>query len=107
MKQIWRLILALTLAWAGRSFAQTDPQSVHEIEPPPQVVQPSVTRSAKGGSRKLTLKELPLSGIGELRDGIARQIQTIEEYGLDDANVYDAVSSLNRFIENTATLKSR
>ena len=33
----------------------------------------------------------------QLREGIARQIQSIEEFGLDDANVYDAVFFLESF----------
>ena len=32
-----------------------------------------------------------------MREGIARQIQSIEEFGLDDANVYDAVFFLESF----------
>ena len=33
----------------------------------------------------------------QLREGIARQIQSIEEFGLDEANVYDAVFFLESF----------
>jgi outer membrane protein assembly factor BamA len=97
MKRVW-LILALTLAWAGRSSAQTDPQSVHEIEPPPQVVQPSVTPAPqKRGKLQIDFEGTSAFRDWQLRDGIARQIQTVEEYGLDDANVYDAVFFLESF----------
>ena len=82
-------------------------ESVHEIPPPPQFVQPSVTPAPKKqGKLQVNFKAYRSSGKRSW-EGIARQIQTIEEYGLDDANAYDAVFSWSRSIGNMGILRSK
>ena len=97
MKLLW-MFLAMTLALVSGGPAQTDSAAVHEIPPPPPVLQAPVAPPLQ----KRGKLQLEFTGTGnfrpsQLREGIARQIQTIEEYGLDDANVYDAVFFLESF----------
>ena len=97
MKLIW-MFLAMTLALVSGGPAQTDSAAVHEIPPPPPVLQAPVAPPLQ----KRGKLQLEFAGTGtfrpwQLREGITRQIQTIEEYGLDDANVYDAVFFLESF----------
>jgi outer membrane protein assembly complex protein YaeT len=98
MKGVWWLAFALPFVWGSFGLAQTDPQEVHEIPAPPQIVQPTVAPpSPKRGKLQIEFAGASAFNQRELREGIARQIQAIEEYGLDDANVYDAVFFLESF----------
>jgi outer membrane protein insertion porin family len=88
----------MTLALASRGFPQTDPQEVHEIPPPPQIVQPAVTPPPQTrGKLQVEFEGNSAFKDRQLREGIARQIQSIEEFGLDEANAYDAVFFLESF----------
>jgi outer membrane protein insertion porin family len=98
MKRVWSLAFALPLGWASLGLAQTDPQEVHEVPAPPQIVQPTVAPPLpKRGKLQIEFAGTSAFNHRQLREGIARQIQTIEDYGLDDANVYDAVFFLESF----------
>jgi outer membrane protein insertion porin family len=98
MKRVWLLAFALPLGWASLGLAQTDPQEVHEVPAPPQIVQPTIAPPLpKRGKLQIEFAGTSAFNHRQLREGIARQIQTIEEYGLDDANVYDAVFFLESF----------
>jgi outer membrane protein assembly complex protein YaeT len=94
---IRRILLFLTLA--GMAIAQTDaPPELAQPFAPDQL--PPVGAPPKAPiNGKLTVD---FSGgtafrLNQLRDGIARQIQSIEEYGLDEAGAYDAAFFLESF----------
>ncbi|MGA7215679.1 MAG: outer membrane protein assembly factor BamA [Terrimicrobiaceae bacterium] len=79
-----------------QALAQTDPAPGQSLKP--------ATSAAANGARALKPGTLQLEFAGtsafrdsQLREGIARQIQSIEEFGLDGANVYDAVFFLESF----------
>ena len=91
------LILALT-GWAIQALAQTDTPA--ELGPPPAPQTGSEPQEAP--TKRLGTLVVEFEGTSSFRDsqlrgGIARQIQTIEEFGLDEANVYDAEFFLESF----------
>jgi outer membrane protein insertion porin family len=91
--------ILLFLVFAGMAFAQTDA--------PPELSQPFAPDELPpvGAPPKAPINgRLNVEFSGEsafrpnqLRDGIARQIQSIEEYGLDEAGAYDAAFFLESF----------
>lgn len=91
-----RLLLFLLLA-AGAQ-AQTDappeldqpfaPDSMPPVGPPPKPLD---------GRLKLVFSGNTAFNERQLRAGLARQIQTIEQYGLDEPNAYDAAFFLDSF----------
>jgi outer membrane protein insertion porin family len=96
MKSLW-LIPALAMAIL-QAPAETDPPPVPE-QPPASNSPP---RSNVLPSRKRSRLQVEFAGTTafkdwQLREGIARQIQSIEEFGLDEANVYDAEFFLESF----------
>ena len=98
MRRFWLLVFALALISTSGTHSQPEAESVHEIPPPPQLVQPSVTPAPKKqGKLQVEFQGTSVFREAQLREGIARQIQAIEEYGLDDANAYDAVFFLESF----------
>ena len=93
-----RLCLIPALAMAVlQASAQTDA--------PPELAQPPASTSLPKPDvpfRRPSKLQIEFEGNSafkgwQLREGIARQIQSIEEFGLDDANVYDAVFFLESF----------
>jgi outer membrane protein insertion porin family len=98
MRRFWLLVFALALISTSGTHSQPEAESVHEMPPPPQSVQPSVTPAPKKqGKLQVEFEGTSTFREAQLREGIARQIQAIEEYGLDDANAYDAVFFLESF----------
>jgi len=90
--------LTMVLACVVRAPAQTDPQSEPGQPSAPEGLPASnATAARKRGKLQLEFAGTSAFGQRQLREGIARQIQTIEEYGLDDANAYDAVFFLESF----------
>jgi len=90
--------LTMVLAWVVLAPAQTNPPPESEQPPAPDPA-PTLDAPAPQKRGELQLEFAGTSAFNErkLREGIARQIQTIEEYGLDDANAYDAVFYLESF----------
>ncbi len=91
------LIPALAMAVLQAS-AQTDKPA--EFERPS--ASDSLPESDVPPSRRRNKLQLEFEGNSafkdwQLREGIARQIQSIEEFGLDEANAYDAVFFLESF----------
>ena len=96
MKRIC-LIPALAMAFVQGS-AQTDAPQVSEQAPAPDSSPTSnVSPSAKRGKLQVEFAGTSAFKDWQLREGIARQIQSIEEFGLDQANVYDAEFFLESF----------
>jgi outer membrane protein insertion porin family len=93
------VIPALTMVLAWVVMAQTNPPPASEQPPAPEPLPAPEATPAPRKRGKLQLEFAGTSAFNErtLREGIARQIQTIEEYGLDDANAYDAVFYLESF----------
>jgi outer membrane protein insertion porin family len=101
MKRV-RLILA-SMSVPGlvlQALAQTDTPS--ELGPPP--APPTISQAEEDAPVPRRPGKLQVEFAGttafkdwQLREGIARQIQTIDEFGLDEANVYDAVFFLESF----------
>ena len=91
------LIPALALA-AAQAAAQTD-TAPELAQPPPadSLPNPDVRPALKRGKLLIEFQGTSAFRDSQLREGIARQIQSIEEFGLDDANVYDAVFFLESF----------
>ena len=94
MKRLFFIFLTL----GGMAWAQTDAPPELENPTAPDELPPVNTQ------KPITQGRLTVVFSGEsafrprqLREGIARQIQTIEEYGLDAANAYDAVFFLESF----------
>src|ERR1700704_5397590 len=99
MKRI-RLLpaLALALVCVTRAPAQTDPHLQDRQLPPPESLQaPKALTPEKRGKLQLDFAGTSAFSQRQLREGLARQIQTIENYGLDDANTYDTVFFLESF----------
>ena len=91
------LIPALAMAFVQAS-AQTDAPQVSEQAPVPGSSPTSnVSPSAKRGKLQVEFAGTSAFKDWQLREGIARQIQSIEEFGLDEANVYDAEFFLESF----------
>jgi outer membrane protein insertion porin family len=93
-----RLCLIPALAMAGfRAFAQTDTPPELEQPPASDSSTPDVPSSRRPGKLQIEFEGNSAFKDRQLREGIARQIQSIEEFGLDEANVYDAVFFLESF----------
>ena len=91
--------LLVFLALTGMAFAQTDapPELSQPFAPdelPPVGAPP---RAPLHGRLKVTFVGHSAFGPRQLRDGIARQIESIEEYGLDEAGAYDTAFFLESF----------
>jgi outer membrane protein insertion porin family len=96
MKRIC-LIPALAMAFIQAS-AQTDPPPVAEQLPASdRLPKPNVSPPSKRGKLQVEFAGTSAFKDWQLREGIARQIQSIEEFGLDEANVYDAEFFLESF----------
>ncbi|HEY5707736.1 MAG TPA: outer membrane protein assembly factor BamA [Terrimicrobiaceae bacterium] len=96
MKRIG-LIPALAMA-VLQAFAQTDSPPALEQTPASQNSRtPNVPPSRGRGKLQVEFEGASAFKGWQLREGIARQIQSIEEFGLDEANVYDAVFFLESF----------
>ena len=96
MKRIC-LIPALAMA-AFQAFAQTDAPPA--LPPPPaadSAPAPDEPTSRRPGKLRIEFEGASAFKGWQLREGIARQIQSIEEFGLDEANVYDAEFFLESF----------
>jgi outer membrane protein insertion porin family len=94
------LILALAFVPAGgiQAPAQTDTPS--ELGPPPapqHVADAPAADAPRSGKLQVEFQGSSAFKDWQLREGITRQIQTIEEFGLDEANVYDAMFFLESF----------
>ncbi|HEY5769719.1 MAG TPA: outer membrane protein assembly factor BamA [Terrimicrobium sp.] len=92
-----RLISVLAMAVA-QAAAQTE--TAPELAQPPPAVslpKPDVRPALKRGKLQIEFQGTTAFKDWQLREGIARQIQSIEEFGLDEANVYDAVFFLESF----------
>lgn len=86
---------------AGAVFAQTDaPPELEQAFAPDSM--PPVEVPVTDLDGKLVLVFDGNSGFtdGQLRDGIARQVEPIEQFGLDDASAYDAAFFLESFYRN-------
>ena len=94
-----RLCLIPALAMAVvQAAAQTD--TAPELAQPPaadSLPKPDVRPAPKRGKLQIEFQGTSAFKDWQLREGIARQIQSIEEFGLDEANVYDAVFFLESF----------
>jgi outer membrane protein insertion porin family len=93
-----RLCLIPALAMAVvQAAAQT--ATPPELEQPPASGSPTpdVPSSRRPGKLQIEFEGNSAFKGRQLREGIARQIQSIEEFGLDEANVYDAVFFLESF----------
>lgn len=94
---IRRILLYLTVA--GMAVAQTDaPPELRQPFAPDEL--PPVGAPPKAPiNGKLTVEFSGETAFrpNQLRDGIARQIQSIEQYGLDEAGAYDAAFFLESF----------
>ena len=94
MKRFVLIFLALgSMAWAQTDAPPelehpTAPDELPPLNPPKPQVKGTLAVVFSGESAFRPR---------QLREGIARQIQTIEEYGLDAANAYDAVFFLESF----------
>ncbi len=91
--------LLLFLLWAGATAAQTDAPPEREQPFAPDSLPPVGEAPKAPLNGRLTVV---FSGEGafrpnQLRDGIARQIQSIEDYGLDEPGAYDAAFFLEVF----------
>ena len=96
MKRIY-LIPALAMALL-RAFAQTDAPPASQQPPAADSASaPDVPTSRKPGKLQVEFVGASAFKSRQLREGIARQIQSIEEFGLDEANVYDAEFFLESF----------
>lgn len=94
-----RRLLIVLMATAGAiAFAQTDaPPELNDPLVPDDV--PELDAPATSTSGKLQVEFIGASAFPEskLREGIALQIQSIEEFGLDDSGAYDAAFFLESF----------
>lgn len=78
--------------------AQTDaPPELEEPLPPDDL--PSLERPATRGQGRLTMEFVGVTAFSErsIRDGIAVQVESIEEFGLDDPGAYDAAYGLESY----------
>jgi len=89
------------LILTGSVLAQTDASpdhaspAAHDQLPPLDLPLPDLK-----GTLKVTFVGAISFTDAQLRDGIIRQIQTIEQYGLDAPNAYDAMYYLESFYRN-------
>lgn len=90
-------IAALLILCASMAFAQTD--APPELENPfsPDNLPPIEQTPRVRGTLEVTFAGESAFNSRQLREGIARQIQSIEEYGLDAANAYDTVFFLELY----------
>lgn len=88
----------ILLALGGMAWAQTDAPPELEHPTAPDELPPVRKEKPKvRGTLTVVFSGESAFRPHQLREGIARQIQTIEEYGLDAANAYDAVFFLESF----------
>jgi outer membrane protein insertion porin family len=91
------LIPALAIA-VLQAFAQTEaPPAAQPLPAADRLPPPDVPPSRKRGKLQVEFEGASAFKAWQLREGIARQIQSIEEFGLDEANVYDAEFFLESF----------
>lgn len=83
------LFLLLFTAAAAHAVSDAPPERDEPVSPPPL---PSLEgeRPRVRGTLRLSFSGNHAFSDYRLREGILRQIQAIEEYGLDEANAYDA-----------------
>ncbi len=92
-----RLVFML-LAVGGLAWAQTDaPPELEHPTAPDQLPPVNAPKPRLRGTLTVVFSGESAFRPRQLREGIIRQIQTIEEYGLDAANAYDAVFFLESF----------
>ncbi len=86
------------LIFSAGLLAQTDaPPELEEPLAPDDL--PVLEATDSGGQGKLTLEFVGISAFSDrvLREGIAVQVETIEEFGLDDPGAYDAAYGLESY----------
>lgn len=94
MRRVFLLLITLT----GFAWAQTDaPPEMEHTTAPDELPPLEGERPRVRGKLTVEFSGNAAFRARQLRAGIARQIQTIEEYGLDAANAYDAVFFLESF----------
>lgn len=83
---------------AGTLLAQTDaPPELHHPNAPEELPPVETTRPHDRGTLTIDFVGNTAFTAAQLRAGIVRQIQTIEEYGLDEPNAYDAAFFTDSF----------
>ncbi|MGB7836961.1 MAG: hypothetical protein WBL40_02495, partial [Terrimicrobiaceae bacterium] len=93
-----RVCLIPTLAMAVlQASAQTGPPPALPRPAPDRQPTPDAAPSRRPGKLQVEFEGASAFKGWQLREGIARQIQSIEEFGLDEANVYDAEFFLESF----------
>ena len=94
-----RLCLIPALAMAVVQVAAQTDTAPGLAQPPASdnLPKPEVRPAPKRGKLQIEFQGTAAFRDWQLREGIARQIQSIEEFGLDEANVYDAVFFLESF----------